>query len=177
MSGRPVEPLRWLTVGTCDLPAIGLGPFGDPGDDWWVVGVRFAIIATLLTSCVVWLQTTPRPQWRALVPVLPAAIAVSLVNALVEELIFRIAVIQGLHDILQPWSVAVVSGLLFGIPHWFGRPGRLPGVLMAGSLGWLMCLATLQTGGLLWAWVIHFLQDVAILAIVFASDRSPSMAR
>ena len=174
MTGRPLEPLRWLTVGSFDTPAIGLCLFGEPGDDWWWVGVRFAIIATLLTTLVVWLQSTPRPRRSALLPVLPAAVGVSRVNALVEELIFRVSVIQGLHDIVSPWKVAVVSGLLFGLPHWFGRPGRLPGVLMAGSLGWLMCLATLQTGGLLWAWAIHALQDIAILTILFGSERTSS---
>jgi membrane protease YdiL (CAAX protease family) len=171
MAGRPVEPLRWLRLGALDAPAIGLGPFADPGDDWRAVGLRFALVATSATAIVVWLQTKPRPAPRALLPVLPAAVVVSLSNAAVEEALFRLAVLHGLHDALPPTTVALVSGVLFGLPHWFGSPGRWPGVLMAGFLGWLLCHATLQTGGVAWAWAMHALQDVVILSLRFAAER------
>ncbi len=39
---------------------------------------------------------------------------------------------------------------------------------MAGFLGWLLATSMLQTGGIAWAWGIHFLQDVVILVILIA---------
>jgi hypothetical protein len=47
---------------------------------------------------------------------------------------------------------------------------------MAGFLGWLMATSMIQTGGIAWAWGIHFLQDVVILVILIAGAetlRSP----
>lgn len=65
-------------------------------------------------------------------------------------------------------TVALISGLLFGIPHYFGHPGKLAGVVLAGFLGWLMSLSVLQTGGIAWAWTVHFVQDVVIFTMLFA---------
>jgi membrane protease YdiL (CAAX protease family) len=80
-----------------------------------------------------------------------------------------IALGQGLSGLAAGGTIAILSGVLFGAPHWFGNPSRLPGVLMAGFLGWLMATSMIQTGGIAWAWGIHALQNVVILAILIAS--------
>ena len=132
------------------------------------MGVSFALIATVITAIVVWAQASPRPALRAILPALPWAVGISVVNAAAEELIFRVALGQGLSGLATGATIAILSGVLFGVPHWFGNPGRLPGLLMAGFLGWLLATSMLQTGGIAWAWGIHFLQDVVILVILIA---------
>lgn len=72
----------------------------------------------------------------------------AVVNAAVEEAIFRLALCNALGATLPMMTVALISGLLFGIPHYFGHPGKLAGVVLAGFLGWLMSLSVLQTGGI-----------------------------
>ena len=85
----------------------------------------------------------------------------------VEEAIFRLALCNALGAALPMMTVALISGILFGLPHYFGHPGKLPGVVLAGFLGWLMCLSVLQTGGMAWAWAIHVVQDVVIFTLLF----------
>ncbi len=176
LAGEPVDPRQYLEMGDLSQPAIGLGILANPGDDWAQVGMSFALVATAITAGVVWAQAGPRPSLRALLPALPLAVGISVVNAGVEEVIFRVALGQGLSGLAAGGTIAILSGLLFGVPHWFGNPGRLPGVLMAGFLGWLMATSMIQTGGIGWAWGVHFLQDVVILVILIAGAealRSP----
>jgi membrane protease YdiL (CAAX protease family) len=64
---------------------------------------------------------------------------------------------------LQPGTIYVISGLLFGLPHFFfGTPSGLFGVFMSGILGGLLAKSVLETRGLGWAIFIHFLQDIVI---------------
>lgn len=164
----PVERLRYVSVGALQRPALGLSVLANPGDTWWAVGRSFAVVATLTTALVVWSQSRPRPAPARLLGALPLAVLASLSNAAVEEVIFRLGPGQALHDVVAPDALALLSGLLFGLPHYFGSPGGVPGVVMAGFLGWLMCQSMLQTGGLAWALVLHGLQDVVIFTILFA---------
>ena len=169
LAGEPVDPRQYLGMGDLSEPATGLGILADPGADWARVGLSFAVIATAITAVVVWAQARPRPALRAVLPALPWAVGISVVNAGVEEVIFRVALGQGLSGLAAGGTIAILSGVLFGVPHWFGNPSRLPGVLMAGFLGWLMATSMIQTGGIAWAWGIHALQDVVILTILIAS--------
>ena len=168
LAGEPVDPRQYLAIGDLSQPATGLGILADPGADWAQVGVSFALIATTVTAVVVWAQAKPRPVFRAILPALPWAVGISVVNAGVEEVIFRVALGQGLSGLAAGGTIAILSGVLFGVPHWFGNPSRLPGVLMAGFLGWLMATSMIQTGGIVWAWGIHALQDVVILTVLIA---------
>ena len=60
-------------------------------------------------------------------------------------------------------TILLISAALFGVPHYFGTPSGIPGVLMAGFLGWLLALSLIETQGLLVAWALHFVQDVVII--------------
>ena len=126
---------------------------------------------------MVWAQAKRRPVFRAILPALPWAVGFSVVNAGVEEVIFRVALGQGLSGLAAGGTIAILSGVLFGVPHWFGNPSRLPGVLMAGFLGWFMATSMIQTGGIAWAWGIHALQDVVILVVLIASAEADRRGR
>jgi membrane protease YdiL (CAAX protease family) len=140
-------------------------------DGWDVVGPPLAICPLVVTTVVVWLQVVrgASPDGSDSVRRLAMAVAWSLpfaaMNARTEELIFRAVPVQVLVGHADALAIAVACGVLFGIPHWFGTPGKAPGVLMAGFLGWVMAQSVLDTGGLGWAWVIHEAQDVPIIAM------------
>jgi membrane protease YdiL (CAAX protease family) len=172
LSGVSVVPLRFVSIGDLQTGVNGLSLLAAPGESWRDFGIRFALIATALTALVIWLQSRPRPRPELLLAALPLSTVFSVINAAVEETIFRIAVLQSLVATIAPSEAAIVSGVMFGVPHYFGRPGGLPGVIMAGFLGWMMATATLQTGGIGWAWVMHFVQDVVIITIMIAAAAS-----
>lgn len=139
------------------------------------VGLTFLVVMTVVTSVVVWLQVgRGRVSLPGLLRALPWAVAFSVVNALTEELLFRVTLAEALGPVLAAGWVAAISAVLFGIPHWFGNPGRVPGVLLAGFMGWFLTLSILQTGGIGWAWLIHGVQDVVILTMLISAAQDGS---
>ncbi|MFT6005009.1 MAG: hypothetical protein ACI8UQ_002153, partial [Bacteroidia bacterium] len=54
--------------------------------------------------------------------------------------------------------------------HYFGTPGGIIGVIVAGFLGWFLAKSILETKGFFWAWFIHFLQDVVIITAMLAIE-------
>lgn len=128
----------------------------------------FALIALLVTTFVVYQQVLRGKQVdRTLIlKSLLFSIPLSAMNALTEELIFRATLIQVLSGAAAPLTLALLSGLLFGIPHYFGNPGKIPGVLMAGFLGLIAAQSIFDTSGIGWAWAIHFVQDVPIITML-----------
>jgi len=58
----------------------------------------------------------------------------------------------------------LVSAVIFGLAHYGGMPHGMVGMSMAGVLGWLLMKSVLETHGIFWAWLIHFLQDVVIFS-------------
>lgn len=65
--------------------------------------------------------------------------------------------------------IALASGLLFGAVHYFGTPGSIAGVLVAGFSGWVLAKSVLETKGIFWAWLTHCLQDVVVFSALFIS--------
>lgn len=98
----------------------------------------------------------------------PLAVLVALVNSFVEESICRIGVIVALNGVYEDGKIATVSGLLFGSAHYFGTPGGFTGAIVSGFLGWFLAKSILETKGIFWAWLIHFLQDIIIVTALFA---------
>lgn len=164
------DPWAYLRLGDLSAPVTGLGWLGvGTSDSWGTIGLSIGLTITCVTAVVVFLQARKSGRMRA--RALPLALALSLpfaaVNAAVEEAIFRVAPVTALGDVASMTTVALISAVLFGVPHYFGHPGKVPGALLAGFLGWLACLSVLQTDGVLWAWAVHFVQDVVILTILF----------
>lgn len=93
---------------------------------------------------------------------LPIVFFVSATNAWSEEIFSRFALASGLSGKLSPNTICLISGIIFGLPHYFGTPGGVFGVIVTGALGWLLMRSVLETRGLGWAWMIHFLQDIII---------------
>ena len=154
-------------VGNWSAPITNMKWLGIPRDTPWSSGaITYTLIPLFITSFVVYLQVAKSTSILRLLRYVPIAIPFAVLNSLTEELVFRVIGVEGL-----TYSVGVVAficGVWFGIPHYFGTPGKIPGVLLAGFLGWVMAISMLNTGGLLAAWLIHFSQDIPILAMLFA---------
>ena len=164
----------WISVfGDLNAPVTEFGYLGATSSDRWVAfALTFAIVMALVTGVVVWFQAGRKIGPKTLLRAMPIAVLFSVFNALTEEVIFRAALVQGLGQVFQPWAIALLSALIFGTLHYFGMPGKIPGVLMAGFMGWLLTFAVVQSGGIFWAWFIHLIQDIIILTIVYGKERA-----
>lgn len=143
------DPVKWLGIKAADT--------------WRSVGLNFAVVITVVTAIFIYLSfmgSTPigtdALQW------LPFALLLAVSNAFVEEALARFGIVVSLYGTLPNTTIFWVSALAFGIPHYFGAPGGVIGILMAGFLGWLLAKSLVETRGVFWAWFIHFLQDVVI---------------
>ena len=130
----PAEPMRWLGIKS--------------GDTWKGVGINFVVVVSIATAVFVYMNVfrgqTLEPQN---VRFLPFVLVLSVMNAFTEEAITRLSVVTALHGKLSNGAIAIASGLLFGIPHYFGLPGGVIGSLMAGFMGWLLAKSILETKG------------------------------
>lgn len=142
------------------------------GSKWSAAASTFLAIPFLVTSLVVYFQVLKGKKVTGLLSAVLIAIPFSISNSFTEEVIFRVIGVEGLT--YSTITVAVICGIWFGIPHYFGTPGKVPGVLMAGFLGYVMALTMLQTGGIALAWAIHFVQDVPIIAMLILNSRAKS---
>ena len=93
---------------------------------------------------------------------LPLVLFFSVTNAWSEEIFSRFVIVAGLHGKIKPVTICWISGIIFGIPHFFGTPSGFFGVITSGLLGWLLAKSVIETKSLGWALLIHFLQDVVI---------------
>lgn len=153
------------------LPAPYLGIKPKPNETWKKAGIEWALVISLVTVIVIYFQLfgeQSTPSLAKLAAVFPLAVLVALVNSFVEESICRIGVIVALNGVYEDGKIAIVSGLLFGSVHYFGTPGGFTGAIVSGFLGWFLAKSILETKGIFWAWLIHFLQDIIIITALFA---------
>lgn len=130
--------------------------------------------AVLLATCQAAVGFGPM-RGGAFVALLPAILLAAVVNATVEEILFR--------GILQPAFVGAAGvarglwtvGLLFGLMHWgmsVGVIAALPTSLAIGVGSVIWGKSVLETRGLSWVIVCHTLCDIAIMSAFFLTRGS-----
>jgi len=112
----------------------------------------------------------------AFIPDLPVALLVvgfalfSIVNAILEEVVFRGFLQGALESLLGPGLLALLlPAALFGACHYHGVPSGPAGAVMAGSWAVLLGWARRRTGGLLTPVLAHVAADAAIFVIALAA--------
>jgi hypothetical protein len=164
MMVAPLRPLRrtvgWLRVGRLS------------GSVWALVG------ATVLASgLALWLwfllAGSDLERWRRLVPqwslaaLVAGGCAFALLNAAMEETVWRGVVMDGLDSAFGPGHTSVVAqAISFGVVHMEGMPSGWLGVAMAMVYGVMLGYLRRWSGGLLAPFVAHVLADMIIFAIV-----------
>lgn len=157
--------VRFFRKGELFAPAQPLRVLGITEDDTWKqVGPRLAAILASGTAgfmIIAVVRARGVVNLRVLT-LFPLALLFSTTNAWSEEMFTRFTVVAGLDGRVRPVHKYWISAAIFGIPHYFGTPGGLVGVVMAGFMGWLLAKSVHETRGMFWAWFIHFVQDVVI---------------
>jgi hypothetical protein len=148
------------------VPAIGLSP--STNETWLQIGINFAVVISVVTFIFIYFQLIKgnRIQKQGL-RFFYWIIIFALTNSFTEEMITRFSIVALLDNLIPLSYIYLVSAFVFGSVHYFGTPGKIPGVLLAGFLGWFLAKSIGETHGFFWAWLIHFLQDVVIITGLF----------
>jgi len=146
---------------------------GVTGNETWLeIATSLGFFITLGTAIFMFFQLKKSgADFRYFLFSLLWSIPFSMANAFSEEAIFRIGIISPLYGIFSVSAIVLVSGVVFGAPHYFGMPSGVVGALMAGFLGWLLAMSLVETQGLLIAWAIHFAQDVVIITSMILMNK------
>lgn len=148
----PIEPVSWLGI--------------RGGESWRTFGWIFTLIAGFAVMVPLALSTRPTADtlMRA-APLIPAVLLFSAVNAFTEEVYFRASLLSTLPDVVGKNHALLINAVFFGLNHWtHGSPPGVVGFLMTGFLAWILGKSMLETKGLFWPWLIHFVPDVVIFA-------------
>ena len=135
-------------------------------------------IMVLTTFTLVVFQTTAQPDVRSFRAALPfealggiitAGVVFSLVNATLEEMVFRGVLFEALQSQWGAWMTVTGTAVLFGLGHLHGYPSGPAGTCLAAGFGLLTGGLRLWTGGLLLPIVAHISADATIYAILVHS--------
>jgi membrane protease YdiL (CAAX protease family) len=166
---NPVNFVTFFRLGDTQAHISKIPWLGITGNETWLqVALTLGLFITLGTGIFMFLQVKKSSAQFKLIPTLLFwSVVFSAMNAFSEEAIFRMGTVSPLYGQLSIPTIVIISGILFGLPHYFGQPSGPIGVLMAGFLGWLLALSLIETQGLLIPWGIHFVQDVVIFVSMF----------
>ena len=162
---NPENFARFFRVGDVNVHISKIAWLGVTGNETWLeIATSIGLFITLGTAIFMFFQLKKAGvDYRYFLFSLFWSIPFSMANAFSEEAIFRIGIISPLYGIFSVSVIVLISGVVFGAPHYFGMPSGVVGAVMAGFLGWLLAMSLVETHGLLIAWAIHFVQDVVII--------------
>lgn len=163
LSGRGVEQHRWSSWcrrgrWTPDLP-------------WLIAGTVIVTAGALLAWQRLFDGTLPRkyvdaaagqPWWAIVL----AGVGFSLLNAAVEEIVFRGVLLSALTDVLGVSVAVVLQAVAFGVLHLHGVPSGRVGIAMAGAWGLLLGVMRIRSRGLLAPYVTHIAADATIVLLM-----------
>jgi len=156
----PAEPIRWLGV--------------KPGARWSKTGRDLSIVISLGTLAFLAIAgRTSIDIAGAVLPFLPAVLLAAALNAFNEEMTYKASMLSVLLEPVGSRQALRMVAAYFGIAHFYGVPYGLVGVVLAWFLGWILAKSMLETRGLTWAWIIHFVQDVLIFGFMATGAITP----
>lgn len=155
----------FLTRGNLNAP-IGRVPWLgiQAGEKWRTFAFIFAGIATLAVAIPTFLgMSLSGEQFARALPLLPMAILLAAVNAITEEIYYRLSMLSTLHQWVGSTQALLISLVFFGLGHYLvGSPPGVVGFLMTGFLAYLLGKSILETKGVFWAWFIHLFPDIVV---------------
>jgi len=135
-----------------------------------------AVISVVAATALVIFHITTMPDVRILGATLPVkamggiiagGVIFSLLNATLEELVFRGIFFNSVEPHLGRWWAVLLTAVLFGWGHQQGYPPGALGMVLSGiyavALGWLRIIS----GGLALPIASHVVADATIYIILF----------
>jgi len=156
----------FLVKGQMDAPARGVRLPGMPNAvSWRVFGPVLAILLSILY--VLFFASAygvPRADaFAKAMPLLPFAFLAAVLNSFGEEMMYRAAPLSQLLPLVGAGQALLMTSLWFGLGHFYGGiPSGMAGLVGGSLLAMLFGKAMLDTRGIVWPWIIHFLADAVI---------------
>jgi membrane protease YdiL (CAAX protease family) len=171
---NPEDFLRFFRIGDLQTHIGKIGWLGITGNESWLeIALSIGVFITLGTGLFMFFQLKKlKTKFYLDLSLFKWVILFSAMNAFSEEAIFRVGIVSPLLDQLSIPAILIISAVMFGLPHYFGQPSGIIGVIMAGFLGWFLAMSLVETQGVFIAWTIHFVQDVVIISSLFMINRS-----
>jgi uncharacterized protein len=105
----------------------------------------------------------PRPLYQLLI----GGLGFALLNATVEEVVFRGIIWEGLAALTSTrWIILIMQGFFFGTAHFWGVPNGIVGAGLAFTYGIMLGIIRMRAGGLLMVIVTHVFADIVIFLIL-----------
>lgn len=134
---------------------------------WTWLGPAFILVFAGVLAPYLYLTVHPNFSFsERIVRTFPWSVAVALLNAVSEEFQFRSVLLAHLRGVFRPAETVLLTAVFFGLGHYYGQPSGPLGVLMAGFAGWIWARSMLDTRGGIWAFLIHFVQDIVIFTFL-----------
>ncbi len=150
--------------------------WGDAGAQLWLAAFAISMLATIALVSWAKLFQPDLEAFRAMVPqgnmmvLISAALGFALLNATMEELIWRGGIQSWLAGHTSIRLAVLIQALSFGALHWAGFPSGWSGVALATIYGVMLGWLRHATGGLAAPVVAHILADVTIFLLVLGSS-------
>ena len=151
--GVSTPELPWLLIGTVVVTAVALV--------MWQRAFDGQLPQAYLDAA------TGRPLWLLAL----GGAGFSLLNAAVEEAIFRGVLQTAMQRVSGPTIAITVQAAAFGALHVTGIPNGIVGAVMAGSWGLLLGVMRWRTQGLLAPYAAHVAADATIFLMLLPSLR------
>ncbi len=133
---------------------------------WTSLASQFMLFYVIILVIVIWLNVQPDLSLfsQALI-YLPAITIAAAINALAEEYQYRSVLLARLEPVVKPGQAMLMSAVLFTSLHYYtGTPSGPIGAIAVMFMGWVAAKSVLETRGLVWAWLLHFIADFVIFA-------------
>lgn len=165
----------YLVRGQLDAPAAPIKLVGMTRPSTWNrLGPIMALcLAGGLLVFILVAGGAPLSNLPRVLPLLPFVVVFALVNSFGEEMNYRAPQLGALVPAVGGPQALLMTGVYFGLGHFYGVPYGIVGVVMASVLGWLLGRSMLETKGMFWAWLIHFVMDVVIFTFMAAGSVTP----
>jgi uncharacterized protein len=101
-------------------------------------------------------------------PIIPMILLLAAANSFSEEIIFRVAPISSVYEVVGKINAIWMAAILFGLSHYIGGiPSGVPGLLTTTFLGWFFGKCMLDSRGFFWPWLFHSVQDILPFTLMF----------
>jgi len=162
----------YLTFGNLSIKAEEIKWLGIKGEtiSWLKLSLYSAFFISTVTFFLTLFTVTgfKIPERIFLLPkYLPVILLFAAVNSFAEGIMCRNAILGSLRNTISKKYTLLISGIFFGLLHYYGAPAGVTGVIMSALLGWYLSRSMYETNGLLSAWIIHFFTDVAVFTSLF----------